>query len=132
MLRLVHQAARDLDAAPHAARQILHLLVGPRRELHRLEQLVASAAVRLSRGTPYSLAKMSRFSSTLSSRSLVIACGMTPIDSAHAVGLRDDVEAVDARRARRRREERGQHADERRLAGAVRARAGRRSRPPRP
>src|SRR6185295_18304407 len=36
--------------------------------------------VRLSRGTPYSLAKISRFSSTLSSRSLVIACGITPID----------------------------------------------------
>ena len=35
---------------------------------------------RFSRGTPYSLAKIRRFSSTLSSRSLVIACGMTPID----------------------------------------------------
>ena len=35
---------------------------------------------RLARGTLYSLAKMIRFSSTLSSRSLVIACGMTPID----------------------------------------------------
>src|SRR5439155_3225328 len=35
---------------------------------------------RFSRGTLYSFAKMIRFSSTLSSRSLVIACGMTPID----------------------------------------------------
>ena len=35
---------------------------------------------RLARGTLYSFAKMIRFSSTLSSRSLVIACGMTPID----------------------------------------------------
>ena len=37
--RLVDQAARDLDAAPHAARQVLHLLVGPLRELDGLEQL---------------------------------------------------------------------------------------------
>ena len=36
---------------------------------------------RFSRGTPYSFAKISRFSSTLSSRSVVSACGMTPIDS---------------------------------------------------
>src|SRR6185295_1734184 len=35
---------------------------------------------RLTRGTPYSFEKMMRFSSTLSSRSLVMACGMTPID----------------------------------------------------
>src|SRR5262249_55948549 len=34
---------------------------------------------RFARGTPYSFAKMIRFSSTLSSRSLVRACGMTPI-----------------------------------------------------
>jgi hypothetical protein len=34
---------------------------------------------RRARGTPYSFAKMIRFSSTLSSRSLVIACGITPI-----------------------------------------------------
>ena len=27
--RLVHQAARDLDAPPHAAREVLHLLVAP-------------------------------------------------------------------------------------------------------
>src|SRR5436190_1785575 len=36
---------------------------------------------RFSLGTPYSFAKISRFSSTLSSRSVVRACGMTPIDS---------------------------------------------------
>ncbi len=36
--------------------------------------------LRFSRATPYSFAKMIRFSSTLSSRSLVIACGMTPIE----------------------------------------------------
>src|SRR5437667_1083321 len=35
---------------------------------------------RFCRGTPYNLAKMIRFSSTLRSRSLVIAWGMTPID----------------------------------------------------
>ena len=35
---------------------------------------------RFARGTPYSFAKMIRFSTTLSSRSLVIACGMTPIE----------------------------------------------------
>ena len=92
--RLVHEAARDLDAAPHAARQVLHLRVAPLRELDRLEQLV-DQLLRFARGTPYSFAKMIRFSSTLSSRSLVIACGMTPIDAAHAVGLLGDVEAVD-------------------------------------
>ena len=40
----------------------------------------AISCSRFCRGTPYSLAKMIRFSSTLSSRSVVIACGMTPID----------------------------------------------------
>ena len=37
--RLVHQAARDLDAPPHAARQVLHLRLAPLRQLDRLEQL---------------------------------------------------------------------------------------------
>src|SRR4029453_867605 len=36
------------------------------------------------------------------------------------VGLRDHVEAIDERRAGSRREERHEHADERRLAGAIR------------
>src|SRR5215813_1764412 len=36
--------------------------------------------LRFALGTPYSFAKMIRFSSTLSSRSLVSACGMTPIE----------------------------------------------------
>src|SRR5438477_8343124 len=41
---------------------------------------LAMSFFRLSRGTPYNFAKISKFSLTLSSRSLVIACGMTPID----------------------------------------------------
>ena len=45
---------------------------------------------------------------------------MTPMDWRTCVGVRDDVEAVDARRARRGRHQRGQHADERGLARAVR------------
>jgi len=57
----MHEAAGDLDAAPHATRQILHLFVGPRGELHSFEQF-CDQRLRLARGTPYSLAKMSRFS----------------------------------------------------------------------
>ena len=37
--RLVHEAARDLHAPAHAAREILDLLVLPLQELDRLEQL---------------------------------------------------------------------------------------------
>src|SRR5690348_18024438 len=36
---LVHQAARDLDAAAHAPGQVLHRLVRPLGELDRREQL---------------------------------------------------------------------------------------------
>ena len=46
---------------------------------------------------------------------------MTPIDRRTPSACVDDVEAVDERRARGRRQQRRQHADERRLAGAVRA-----------
>ena len=50
-----------------------------------------------------------------------MAWGMTPMRLAHLVGLADDVEAVDARRAGGGRHQRRQHANERGFAGAVRA-----------
>ena len=46
---------------------------------------------------------------------------MTPIDWRTPSDCFDDVEAVDQRRAGGRRQQRDQHADQRRLAGAVRA-----------
>ncbi len=77
--RLVHEPSRDLHTPAHPARQVFHLRRPPLRELDGLEQLV-DQLLALRPGTPYSFAKMIRFSSTLSSRSLVMACGMTPIE----------------------------------------------------
>ena len=64
---------------------------------------------------------MIRFSSTLSSRSLVRAWGMTPIARRTSSASRDHVEAVDEGGARGRGQEGGEHADQGRLAGAVRS-----------
>ena len=47
--RLVDEPARDLHAPPHAAREILDLLVGPLRQLDRLEQFADEAVAALAR-----------------------------------------------------------------------------------
>jgi hypothetical protein len=54
--RLVHEAARGFDAAPHPG-EILHLRIAPLREFDRLGSSSINFT-RLARGTPYSFAKM--------------------------------------------------------------------------
>jgi len=75
--------------------------------------------VRLARGTPYSLAKDEQ---VLVHAQLEVAGHGLRDDAdrfAHAVGLRHDVEAVDAGAARGRQQQGRQHPDERRFAGTV-------------
>jgi hypothetical protein len=119
-LRLVHQAAGDLDAAPHAAGEIHHLFVAPLGEVHGFEQLVDQL-----------LALRARHAVELREDDQVLFDAQLGVarhrlrdhadGAAHAVGLLGDVESADAGHAAGRRQQRRQHADQRRLAGAVRS-----------
>ena len=64
---------------------------------------------------------MFMFSSTVRSRSLVSACGITPISRRAAFGFFRHVMSGDARLPRGDRDERRHHADQRRLPGPVRS-----------
>ena len=116
--RLVHQAARDLDTAPHAARQVLHLLVR-----HCVSSTASSSsAISCCAFGARNAVQLGEDDQVLLDAQLEVAGHRLRDDadrSAHAVGLVRDVEAVDARRAGGRRQQRREHPDERRLAGAV-------------
>jgi hypothetical protein len=98
--------------------QILHLLVAPLRELNGLEQLVDQLlALR-----PRHAVELREDDEVFLDAQLEIAGHRLRDDAnrvAHAVRRLDDVEAVDEGRARRRHQQRDEHADQRRLAGAV-------------
>jgi hypothetical protein len=118
--RLVHESARDFNAAPHSAGEILHLRIAPLREFDRLKQLVDQLHPRGARHT----IQLREDDQVLLDAQLEIAGHRLRDDanrSPHAVGLFDHIEAVDERGPRRRRQQRHQHPDERRLAGAVRS-----------
>ena len=90
------------------------------RELDRLEQLVDQLLALRARHA----VQLREDDQVLFDAQLEVARHRLRDDAdraAHAVGLLDDVEAVDERGARGRRQQRRQHADQRRLAGAVRA-----------
>ena len=117
--RLVDQPARDLHAAPHAARKVSDRLVRPRRQLDGLDELRNDPIALLLRH----VVELRVDQQVLADAELHVARHRLRDHadrSAHVVGLANDVEAVDDRRARRRRQQRRHHADERRLARAVR------------
>ena len=89
------------------------------RELHGLEQLVDKPLAALARHA-VKLREDDEILLDAELGSLVSACGMTPIVRRTSSDCFDDIRATDGRAARRRRHQRRQHADERRLPGAVR------------
>jgi hypothetical protein len=116
--RLVHQAARDLDAAAHAAGEVLDGLVGPRRQLDRGQELGDEPLAPLA----WHAVQLGVDEQVLLGGELEVAGHRLRDDAdgaAHGVGLVEHIGAGDARRAARRRQQGGEHADQRRLAGAV-------------
>ena len=116
--RLVNQASRDFDAPPHAAREVLHLFVAPLRQLDRVEQFVDQPLPLFARDA----VQLGVDDQVFFDAQFEIAGHRLRDDAdrmAHAVGLLDHVEAVNHGRAGCRRQQRRQHADQRRLAGAV-------------
>ena len=81
------------------------------------------------RGSAWSVAWSRRCSRPVRSGSSAASWSAAPIVFLTSGPLLHDVEASDPRRARGRRQERREHQHGRRLAGAVRARGSRRSRP---
>ena len=116
----VHEPAGDLDPASHPARQVLDLLVGPLGELDCVEELGNESRAAFARDA----VELRVDQEVLAHAQLDVARHRLRNHAdrpPHVVGLPQDVEAVDERRPRRRREQRRQHPDERGLAGAVRA-----------
>ncbi len=118
--RLVHEAARDLEPPPHAARERLHGLVGPLQQIDRREQVVDRALALLRREA----VELREDRHVLPGREVQVR-GHRLRDHAdrlaHAVRVAHDVEAVHARMPGARHHERREHPDQRRLARAVRA-----------
>ena len=119
-LRLVDETERDVESPLHPAGVAARLPVGGVAQPDELEQLVDARVQRLA-GHPVDPALQEE----------VLAAGRLPVDAgvlrdvaehaAHARGMRDDVLAADERAARVGLRQRRQHADGRRLPGAVRA-----------
>ena len=117
--RLVHQPPRDFEPPPHAAGQVLDGLVRPLGELDRLERLPDNAHPAF----PRHAVELGENQYILPGAQVEIGrhrLGNHPNRLAHFAREAPHVEAVDPRRARGGHEQRGQHADQRRLAGAVR------------
>jgi hypothetical protein len=117
--RFVHEAAGDLHPPAHAAREGLDRLVGPGRELDGLEELGDQ---------PFSLCarhavELGEDEQVLLGAQLGVAGERLRDDAdapAHAVGIEAHVGAPDHGGARGGRDEGRHHADESRLARAVR------------
>ena len=106
------EAARNLDAAPRAARQVLHLLVLPLQQLHGFEQLGNHAVALLARNA----VQLGVDQQVLFDAQLQVARHRLWDDAdrpAHVVCLLDDVEAADERGACCRRQQRDEHPDQR-------------------
>jgi hypothetical protein len=115
----MHQPARDLQPPTHAARQRLGRGVTPLREVHQLEQLVDALLALLRRH----VVELGIDAEVLFERQVGIA-GQRLRNYAnpapHLVRLFRHVVARNVRRARRNRDQRRHHADERGFSGAVR------------
>ena len=92
--RLVDESPRDLDAAPHAAREHPHRFVAPLRQLHGLEQFVDEPLALVARDA----VELREDDQVLLDAQLEVA-GHRLRDhadrAADVVGLTSDVEAVD-------------------------------------
>ena len=115
----MHEREREVEPALHAARVAADLAVGRVGEADALEQLGAAAdALALGQAVQRGL------------EAQVLAPGQQRVERgllergadrlAHVGALADDVVARHARRARGGRQQRGEHQDGGRLAGAVR------------
>ena len=112
----------------HPAREGANQLVGDLREAH--EPSASSIRSRRSdRGMWYRRPEMSRFSRAVSAPSDREQLRHVADRAPHQTRLADDVVTRDGCVAGGRRQQRDQHLDRGRLAGAVRARAARRPRP---
>ena len=118
--RVVDQRERQVEPPLHAARVGAHFSVAGVREPHTVEQRVDQRSRGARRRSPWSEAWRRRCSRPVRNGSSAASCSAAPIEARTFGALAHDVEAGDGRAAGGRREQRGQHVDGRRLAGAVR------------
>ena len=119
-LRVVHQAARDLEAPPHAPRQRGGKGVGAVGEADGFEQLRRALAA----PRPGDAVQPGVNAHILGAGELGVAGHVLrndPDAGAHRVGVANDIVPGHDRRAAGGRHQRRQHADERALARAVRS-----------
>ena len=103
---------------------VAHEAVAGVGEPELAEHGVGRVASRAARPWPNSRATITRFSRPVSAGSTAAACPASPMTRRTVVGVGDGVDAGDVQRAAVGGAERGDGADERRLAGAVRAEHG--------
>ncbi len=118
MLRIVHQAAGDLQAPPHAAGERLGLRIAPLRQVHGLQHIGDVLFAHPARHAVELGVDLQIF---FDGQVLVAGQGLgnDADHAAHLVGIFGHVVAADDRLAGGDRNQRGHHADERAFAGAV-------------
>ena len=116
----VHQGPRDHHALRLAAGEHVGLLLGAVEQPELLEQLVGAAVALARRERRGRRRGRSRLARIESARSRLLRCGITASALRARTGSRDDVDAGDRGGAARRPHARREHADGRRLPGAVR------------
>ena len=118
--RPVHEREREVEPALHAARVAADLAVGGEREPDPLEQLLRPGPAL----GAWDAVERALQPEVLAAGEQVVECGLLERGADRRADLRPllhDVEAGDARGARRGGQERRQHVHRRRLPGAVRA-----------
>jgi hypothetical protein len=117
-LRRVQESARDLQTPLHPAREVLDRVVLPLPEFEDLQELFGPLVPRRARHAVQDAVELHVFVR----RQFLVEARILKHDAEappHFGRLRDRVQAVDFERSAGRREQRRQHLDRRRLAGAV-------------
>ena len=117
----MENAARDLEPAPHPAREVPRDLAAALPEADLLQALLDPLATASGPRGRTSFPAPTGSRATVRFSSVVWACETVPIARRTADFSRTTSWPSIARRAGGRRQERREHADERRLAGSVRA-----------